>query len=153
MRISFRKHNREVIVDSDYEDRPIVPAGGKHGVKCYHYAKDFGLDFIGKYKFLDRLKNLGYTGKERFVVKAIHRLDERDVRKNNKNEFLSFVGNVVAIDKYGAFLGLPLRGVDSTLVLDRSDDLVLGELYRIDLGFAPIPEKKAVKGEKKLLME
>lgn len=153
MEISFSKRNKAVGVHTEYVTKPLPSANGMPGVHFYSYLVNFGIHFVKKYKFLDRIKALGCAGNEYVSVKAVHKLNERDVRKNNENEFLSFVGNVLFIDANKVILGLPLHGVRSELHLSNNGKFVLGELYRVDLELSPILAKKPAKTERKLLLE
>lgn len=153
MEISFANKNRTVTIETEFELDPIDVCNGQPSVMHYRFIKNFGLHFIKKYQFLDEIKSYKYIGDEVLAVKSIHKLDERDVRKNNKNEFLSFVGNALEVNDSYVEFGLPLHGVKSTLILSNDGSFELGGLYRIDLAIVKASCKKLAKAKRKPLIE
>lgn len=141
MEISFSNKNRVITIKTEFELDPIDIGNSLPRVVHYCFIKNFGLHFVKKYQFLDEIKSYKYVGDEVLTVKSIHKLDERDVRKNNKNEFLSFVGNALEVNDTYVKFGLPLRGIKSTLILRNDGSFELGGLYRIDLAIIKVSSK------------
>lgn len=149
MNISFFDNGTGIRFQSSSWDDGKAAEGPE--VQYYSWVKGFGKGkkgLIEKYGFLDAIKGLGITGESVLGVTAIKQIDEKDVTEANKNAFLSFVGNTLEINGGVVRFGLPLRGVESELILDFGSEISgikLGELYAIEL---KISEKKAEKPAK-----
>ena len=154
MDISFFDSGTGVRFQSNSWDDGRAKSGPE--VQHYSWAKSFSEDRPGMFGFLDRLKTLGLTAKNALEVASIEPLDERDVADSTKNEFLSFVGNALEISGSAVRFGLPLRGVESELILDfgeKESGMKLGELYKIELKISEKKAEKPAKAKRKPLNE
>lgn len=154
MDISFFDRGTGVRFQSNSWDDGRAKSGPE--VQYYGWVKGFGEDKPSMFSFLDRLKALGLTAKNALEVASIEPFDEKDVTVANDNAFLSFVGNALEIDSGVVRFGLPLRGVESELILDfggSESGIKLGELYKIELKISEKKAEKPAKAKRKLLNE
>jgi hypothetical protein len=154
MNVSFFDNGTGVRFQSDSWDDGKAGSGPE--VQYYGWIKSFGEDKSSMFGFLDRLKALSLTAKNALEVATIEPFDEKDVTVANNNAFLSFVGNALEIDGGVVRFGLPLRGVESELILDfggSEHGMRLGELYKIELKIGERKAEKPAKAKRKPLSE